>query len=1529
MSQTLLSTCVAVLAALLALPALAQEAGPQREPLLTRWAAEVTPENAHREYPRPQLLREAWQCLNGEWEIEVDPASEAPRFGKALPERILVPFPIESTLSGIARPCTTALYRRTFDVPRDWRGQRLLLHFGAVDWQATVYLNGTRLGEHQGGYDAFSFDITDSLKGNGPQELIVHVFDPSDAGTQPRGKQVEEPGGIYYTPSTGIWQSVWLEPVAATHIERLKLETDIDASQLHVIADIAEMRRDLLVEMVVTVDGEDIASSSGGAVQMIEIPKARLWSPDDPFLYDLQIQLIDAETGKTVDRVQSYFGMRSVELIHDADGHAHLALNGRELFQVGPLDQGFWPDGLHTAPTDEALRYDIEITKKLGFNTIRKHVKVEPLRWYTWCDRLGVVVWQDMPSGDAFPKRGTKEIERTPESAAQYYTELTRMIEGLYNHPSIIMWVPFNESWGQFETRKVADYVKNLDPTRLVNPVSGWHDMGGGEVRDIHSYPGPDAPEPERERATVLGEFGGLGLPVEGHTWSEHTWGYRGLHSPEELNRRYEALFRRVWDLKKTQALSAVIYTQTTDVETECNGLLTYDREVMKVDVERIRAANQGMMPRLTTIVPTARDAKIDWRYTTADPGADWTKPRFDDSDWQIGPAGFGRADTPGASIGTEWLADEIWLRRDFELEALPQGDLYLEVHHDEDVQIYLNGVLAAEEKGYTTNYTELPIAAAARQTLRAGTNHLAVYCKQTNGGQYIDVGIVSVQRWGKKKTVQVEPLQAVPFTAVHIEDAFWRQRIETNREVTVPYCFEKCEETGRLSNFAKAGGLLEGEFEGIYFNDSDVYKVIEGACYTLAQEYDKELDQYLDNLIANIAAAQWDDGYLNTYYTLVAPEKRWTHLSQMHELYCAGHLFEAAVAHHQATGKRSLLDVARRFADHIDSIFGPGQRYDVPGHEEIEIGLVKLFHETGEKRYLELAEFFIDQRGDDTHRDLYGGYCQDHQPVIEQDEPTGHAVRAMYLYCGMADVAALTGDKGYLEALDRIWNNQTQRKLYLTGGIGARHAGEAFGDDYELPNDSAYNETCAAIGNGLWNHRMNLLHADAKYIDVLERVIYNGFLSGVSLEGNTFFYPNPLSSAGSYHRSPWFGCSCCPVNVVRFLPSIAGFVYAQRDETVYANLYVASTARFDFNGEELELVQRTDYPWEGKVELTVEPGRARRFELALRVPGWAVAEPVPSDLYEYIDNSAGGARITVNGKRARDVEIKNGYALLERTWKPGDVVGIEMPMPVRTVRSHEAVDADRGRVAFERGPIVYCLEAVDTGGHVRPLWVEPEVKLTPEARPNLLGGVTVLTGTALARQQEEVGGPVRDVETPITAIPYAVWDHRQAGEMAVWIPTDPALAIVVPPPTLASRSQATTSFSHSQDSPTAVNDQLEPKSSADHDVPRLTWWPHKGTEEWVQLDLPESSRISGVEVYWFDDTGRGECRLPASWRLLYRQGESWKPVRTNDAYGVAGDAYNRVRFEAVHTQALRLEVQLRKGYSSGMLEWRLLAGED
>jgi DUF1680 family protein len=776
--------------------------------------------------------------------------------------------------------------------------------------------------------------------------------------------------------------------------------------------------------------------------------------------------------------------------------------------------------------------------------------------------------------------------------------------------------------------------------------------------------------------------------------------------------------------------------------------------------------------------------------------------------------------------------------------------------------------------------------------------------------------------------------MKAVPFTDVHISDDFWTKRMETNRTVTIPYCFRKCEETGRIDNFAKAGGLMDGEFIGIRFNDSDVFKVIEGAAYALSLHPDPRLDQYLDDLIAKIAAAQEEDGYLYTARTIdpdhpapAAGETRWSYLQQSHELYNVGHMYEAAVAHYLATGKRSLLDVAIRNADLIDRVFGPEGRHDVPGHEEIEIGLVKLYRVTGERRYLDLARFFIDQRGRaEGGRELDGPYAQDHRPVIEQETPIGHAVRAMYLYCGMADVAALTGDEAYIAALDRIWANEVEKKLYLTGGIGARQSGEAFGEDYELPNASAYNETCAAIGNALWNHRMNLLHGRAKYADVLERIIYNGFLSGISMTGDRFFYPNPLASGGTYHRSPWFSCSCCPVNIVRFVPSIAGYVYAHDDAGIYVNLFIAGDGRIDLAGNTVILRQSTRYPWDGRIDIEVRPERPAEFDLHVRIPGWVRGKPVPSDLYSYVegrDAPEPAFKIAINGRPVEDVTVERGYARLRRTWKVGDEVVLDLPMRVRLVEAHEKVEADRGRLALERGPIVYCLEAVDNGGHVRNIWMPRDVRLTAEHREDLLGGVTVIRGDAFALHHAQ-DGPVVEEAIEFTAIPYYAWDHRAAGEMTVWIPTKRELAQAIPPGTMASTSRVTASHCWDSDSVLAVNDQRQPEGSADHSIPRFTWWDHRGTTEWIQYEFPEERWVSTSEVYWFDDSGAGGCRVPARWRLLFREGDEWKPVPAASDYGVARDTYNRVEFDPLQTSALRLEAELQDGFSGGILEWRV-----
>ena len=747
-------------------------------------------------------------------------------------------------------------------------------------------------------------------------------------------------------------------------------------------------------------------------------------------------------------------------------------------------------------------------------------------------------------------------------------------------------------------------------------------------------------------------------------------------------------------------------------------------------------------------------------------------------------------------------------------------------------------------------------------------------------------------------------PVAPVPFTAVRVQDEFWSPRMETNRITTVWYDFKKCEDTGRIDNFAKAGGLMPGPFKGIPFDDSDVYKVIEGAAYTLSLHPDPKLDKYLDDLIAKIAAAQEPDGYLYTARRLfpagkmpgMSGQERWLTEHSSHELYNVGHLYEAAVAHFQATGKRSLLNVAIRSADLIAKEFAPGQHQLPSGHEEIEIGLAKLYRATGDEKYLKLAKFLIDLRGrPETHK-LYGAYCQDHKPVVEQDEAVGHAVRAGYLYAGMADVAALTDDAAYIKAIDRIWENVAAKKLYLTGGIGARHSGEAFGENYELPNASAYNETCAAIANGLWNHRMFLLHGEARYLDVLERVIYNGFLSGVSLTGDHFFYPNPLASAQGYQRSEWFGCSCCPVNVVRFVPSIAGFIYATRGEELFVNLFIGGTAKASVGGTEVNLKQETRYPWDGKVTLTLTPEKAAAFTLNVRIPGWARNEVLPSDLYRYDDGLQPEVRLSVNGS-ATPLALARGFARIQRTWQPGDRVTLEMSMPVRRVVAHEAVKDDQFKFAVERGPIVFCAEGADNSGRLMNRVVNPDVRFETQARPALLNGILTVKMTPK-------GGE------PLTLIPNYAWCNRGPNEMTVWFRTQ--------------GEPWSASHCWDADSVEACFDGKIPKSSSDPSLPRLTFWDHKGTTEWVERNFEKATEISSAEVYWFDDTGKGACRIPQSWRILYQEGDSLKPVEAVGGYGVKADQFNAVRFKPVTTAALRLELKLQPQFSGGVLEWRM-----
>ena len=615
-----------------------------------------------------------------------------------------------------------------------------------------------------------------------------------------------------------------------------------------------------------------------------------------------------------------------------------------------------------------------------------------------------------------------------------------------------------------------------------------------------------------------------------------------------------------------------------------------------------------------------------------------------------------------------------------------------------------------------------------------------------------------------------------IPFTAVQLDDAFWSPRIETNRTVTVPYDFQKCEETDRISNFEKAAGRLAGDHVGIFFNDSDVFKVIEGAAYALNLHPDPALEQYVDDLIDKIAAAQEPDGYLYTARTIAerngTPEKlsadregltRWSNLRVNHEFYNVGHLYEAAVAYYQATGKRTLLDVSLKNADLIDSLFGPDKLRYPPGHQEIEIGLVKLYQVTGDERYLKLAKAMLDERGRAEGHELYGPYAQDHVPVTEQSEAVGHAVRAVYMYTGMADVATLTGDQAYIDAIDRIWENVVAKKFYLTGGIGARHEGEAFGDNYELPNATAYNETCAAIANIYWNQRLFQLHGDAKYIDVLERSLYNGFLPGVAFSGDRFFYVNPLTFDGAYHfnrddslvRMPWFGCSCCPTNVVRVFPSLGGYIYAQTADRLYVNLFMGSQATLKLAGTSVQIQQQTEYPWHGVIKLTIHPQQPTAFTLCVRIPGWAQGQPVPSDLYHYLQASSLPVEIKVNGEKVV-FAVDKGYAQLQRTWQRGDVVEVTLSMPIHRVVSHPNVQDNVGKVALERGPLVYCAEGVDNNEHVLNKVLRDDDVLNAESVPDLLDGVTVI------HAQQRDG--------KLIFIPYYAWAERGVGEMAVWL---------------------------------------------------------------------------------------------------------------------------------------------------------------
>lgn len=767
-------------------------------------------------------------------------------------------------------------------------------------------------------------------------------------------------------------------------------------------------------------------------------------------------------------------------------------------------------------------------------------------------------------------------------------------------------------------------------------------------------------------------------------------------------------------------------------------------------------------------------------------------------------------------------------------------------------------------------------------------------------------------------------PIQPVDFTHVHLTDHFWAPKIQVNADVTIPYTLEQCRRTGRIDNFLKAAGKMPADKYTEYpFDDTDIYKVIEGASYGLQMQKNPKMELYLDTLIQIIAEAQEPDGYLYTFRTMKAAKphewlgsKRYEKEEDLsHELYNAGHLYEAAVAHYVATGKKNLLNIATKNADLLVKDFGYGKEEKSPGHQVVEIGLAKLYRVTGKKEYLDLAKFFLDIRGPKGTE-----YSQANKKVVDQKEAVGHAVRATYMYTGMADIAALTGNEPYLRAIDAIWHDVVERKLYITGGIGATGAGEAFGAPYQLPNMSAYAETCAAIANVYWNNRMFLLHGDAKYIDVLERILYNGVLSGVSISGDRFFYPNPLASMGQHQRSAWFGCACCISNMTRFLPSMPGYMYAQNKNNLYVNLFAGGTVDITLPAGKVKLEQQTEYPWEGKVKLVVSPEKAAAFALQVRIPGWSQADVVPGDLY----NTAAKAKplvMTLNGKPVK-YELVKGYAVINRTWKKGDVVAFELPMDIQKIYAKAEVKDDRNRFALQRGPILYCLEGPDNkDSAVQNIVVDKNATIQAIEKPAMLNGVTVLQMQGSSTKRQLNSDELIKSDQMVTAIPYYTWANRGPSDMTVWIPYEASAAKPKPAPTIASKSKVTASIANAR-MYKALNDQYDPEDSQDHNAPYLHWWPRKNTQEWVQYDFDQEYTVSESKVYWFDDGPWGGCRIPASWKLYYQKGTEWVPVTVIGNYETAKDKYNTLRFEPVKTTGLKLEVQLPVEHATGIHEW-------
>jgi hypothetical protein len=1536
---------------------------PAQGPLASRWAKDVSPENALPDYPRPQMVRAQWSNLNGLWDYAITPRESGPP--PAFEGQVLVPYPLESALSGVMKRLderSRLWYRRSFEVPAAWVGQRVLLHFGAVDWEATVIVNGRSLATHRGGYDPFTVDVTDALRGSGPQELVVAVWDPTEEG-QPRGKQVRKPGGIMYTPTSGIWQTVWIEPASAARIESLKLTPQFDDSAVTVQINALALGETMTARVEVFEGTEVIQSAQisdqrqgrgpGNAEAIsprisLRVPGARPWTPDSPFLYGLRVTL-EAD-GRPVDTVSSYFGMRKIALGKDSQGVTRILLNNQFVFQVGFLDQGFWPDGLYTAPTDAALRYDLEMTKRLGMNMCRKHVKVEPERWYYWCDRLGLLVWQDMPAGD----------NRTAEDKQQFERELERMIATHFNHPSIVMWVVFNEGWGQHDTERLTDWVKGLDPSRLVNNASGWTDRNVGDVVDLHNYPGPGSPQPEEKRAAVLGEFGGLGLALPGHTWSKESWGYPGMADRDALTKRYVGLLRKAYELKEKPGLSAVVYTQTTDVETECDGLMTYDRDILKPDLEKVAAAHRGEFPpppRVTVLVPTSEAQGVTWRYTFYKPADGWERPGFDARAWKEGPGGFGTRGTPGAIVRTEWRTADIWLRREFTLGQVPFGTLGLRMHHDEDVEVYFNGVLAAKVAGYTSAYEEVEVSAAGRAALKAGVNVVAMHCHQTGGGQYIDMGLERVVEAGAGPAgVAGAPGVSVVWTV----PAGYRSALYPgNREPLLPSPLiklpvgsitprgwlrhmlelEKQGMTGRLKEISpwlrfetsawanKEGSGQRGWEELPYW-----LKGFGDLGYVLG---DKAITDEARRWIEAVLSSQREDGWFGPRELLASLEGKpdlWPHMVMLNVL-------QSFFEH---TGDARVLPFMTRYFKWQNQLpataFGVGYWPKIRAGDNIE-SAHWLYNRTGEAWLLDLA------------RKVHENMARWDKDVINwHNVNIAQGFRAPGVY--------------YVQAREPRLLFAAERNYQKVMGIYGQFPGGGFGGDENCrpgfidPRQGF--ETCGIVEFMHSFEMLTKVSGDGVWADRCEESAFNGLPASMTADLKGLHYltcanqvqldrhnrsPAIENGGAMFSYSPFEVYRCCQHNVSHGWPYYAEELWlATADHGLCASLYAASrvSARVG-DGTAIHIDETTDYPFGETVQFLVSAPRTVAFPLYLRVPRWCE-----------------GVRLEVNGQ---PVEVKanpSSFIVIQRAWADGDNITLQLPMRV-TVRSWER---NKNAVSVDYGPLSFALRIDERWQRfgANPDWPEWEVfpasawnygleldgqnpaasfqvvrkpgpvpaqPFTPDTAPiELRVKARRIPGWQLDRfnmvgsLQASPARSTEPIET-VTLIPMGAARLRISAFPTIGSGPD-AHEWVAPPKPRPSLFKPTASHVGGQDTLEALDDGIEPASSSDNSIARFTWWDHRGTSEWAQYDLDKSRQVSSVSVYWFDDTGVGSCRVPQSWRLLQRQGDNWEAVDTTQPYGVQRDGWNKVEFKPVQTTGLRLEVQLAPGYSSGILEWKV-----